>query len=213
MALSLSVVTPSNGRPQALELCRHYVARSSIKPFEHVVVDEPRGMVENLTKALGQVRGDAVAIFEDDDWYHPDWLQHVARTLEVCSLVGERTAFYYHVPTGGFWSEDLTQNKRASLCATAFRVELVPLLLEVLESSRRPFVDIPFWSQARQRGFLWDLVSPPDQAVVGIKGGPGTPGIGAGHRAAFYQVRDPSPARPVLRDLVGDADANRYLAL
>lgn len=208
--MRISVLTPSNGRPEQLELCRQYVARQTAQAFEHVVVDEPRGLVENLIEGLAHVAGDAVAIFEDDDWYHPAWLEQVAQGLERAELVGERIARYYHVPTGGFWSEDLAPTGRASLCATALRAELVPLLLEILETSSNPFVDLRFWSQAK--GTSWELLDPEEPAVVGIKGLPGTPGIGAGHVATFYQEHD-TPDRSRLRDLVGDEDAYRYLEI
>ena len=47
--------------------------------------------------------------------------------------------------------------------------------------------------------------------VTGMKGLPGTPGIGIGHNGERYRQRDEN--RTVLRKWVGEQDANRYLSL
>lgn len=208
--MRISVLTPSNGRPDQLELCRRYVERQTFEAFEHVVVDAPRGLAENLREGLQRVQGDAIAIFEDDDWYHPTWLERVAGALELGEIVGERVARYYHVPTGGYWENDLQTERRSSLCATAFRRELTPLLSKLLHGG--PFIDVRFWNLALQAGRGFELVSPWPPGVVGIKGLGGTPGIGRGHDPTFYRRKD-SHDRRILRVLVGDEDATRYLEL
>lgn len=155
-------------------------------------------LLRNLREGLARCTGEFIAFVEDDDWYHPDYLQRMLlkAQLEGYEVVGEAPARYYHLPTRRFKSLD--NSNRASLCQTLIHNKHVPLLQSLLEGDT-PFVDTPLWkSLPMEKKFIF----PQSRYSVGIKGLPGREGTGCGHRPPFDWPTDDANLR-MLREWVG----------
>lgn len=207
--MKVDVITPSGGRPDTLELCRHYVDRQTYSDINHIVVETEGTLADNLALLLEQVTGDAVVVFEDDDWYHPLWVEYCVEKLQQFPMVGELHTRYYHLPLRKY--RDMETRARSSLCNTAFRPEMGKFLRTAYEAGHVG-IDARFWAEAIRHGTKYHLNPGPQWYVVGMKGLPGRPGMGAGHRANFYRNR-PDTDEVVLRSWIGDYDADHYLRL
>jgi len=88
------------------------------------------------------------------------------------------------------------------------RRELIPARRRAARAARaagRYGIDGPFWASRRH-------MANGTQTCIGIKGLPGTPGLGIGHRPKSKPGRQwrPDPEMKILRQLIGD-DAENYL--
>lgn len=141
---------------------------------------------------------DSVLIIEDDDYYHPDWIDRAAVMLQTADLVGLANMAYFNVA-------HMTYRRcgnlgHSCLCATGMKGEALTRFWEVLGVNQN-YIDVELW-----RTFLGDkTISAKYDLVVGIKGLPGRLGIGIGHRMVTG-VSDTAK----LRELVGDEDVKHY---
>ena len=217
----VSLVTPTGGRPEAFALCERWMERQTYTgPLQWVVVDDvtpatqltmgqevvrpvpewsgSHTLARNFKAGLNAAKYDAVVIIEDDDWYSPGYGQEMVERLErmpLMMLAGERPARYYNVRDRSY---RLPGNAaHASLCQTAFRLELVPKILGLITDET--WIDLRIWSKIP--GELYESYN-----VVGIKGMPGRTGIGTGHT----QNGIPDPELKVLREWIGPDDAWGY---
>ncbi len=229
--MSLTVITPACHRPEAFALCEKYMARQTVKPVQWLVLDddetptvctmgqeyyywpECRGrgsLARKLRRALseGLVKGDALAIVENDDWYAPDWLEFCIDGLSRVNLFGEGRALYYTV-RGRYWFQHHNL-EHASLCSTALNRAIFPLFLKQCMLSDEPFVDYLFWPKAECSKFVSDPRRHAGKRLrtVGIKAMPGRVGYGGGHRGRDRSAKD-DPELKVLRSLIGE-DADLY---
>lgn len=216
----ISVITPTADRPVAIALAEQYMARQTLKPDEWIIADggevpvtcsmgqkhihqpKPSGaenFLNNLLAGIEEVRGDVVVIVEDDDWYAPTHLESMVADLANVGAAGDDSQRYYNVHHR-CWR--VFQNKGASLCQTAMRRDLLPKFKDAITRAlavSRFFVDYLFWEsvpveQKRLRRM---------DTVVGIKGLPGRPGLGIGHRPSGAQWRaDPEMVK--LAEWIGD---------
>ena len=196
----LSVLTPTGARPEAFAQCVQYMRAQAYRgPVRWVVVDdgpmpEPTPYVDgweiihirpwprwepgqntqarNLLAGLDHVT-DRVVIVEDDDAYAPWWLSACADWLEIDAMVGESHAIYHH--TNGAVRE-CGNDAHASLCSTALAGSAINDLRLICETQKKA-IDFTLWKSRPGR-----LYPPEPRGVTGIKGYPGRPGIGAGHR-------------------------------
>lgn len=200
----ISLITPTGGRPEAFHLLEYHMSRSNFNgQFQWIVVDdfdpatpttlgqnviraEPRWqpgkitMCRNILVALDAVRFDKVLFIEDDEAYLPDYLDTMYQALETCDLVGLIPARYYNVATRKF--REIRNVKHASLCQTGIRRAMFPRVRELCKLGN-PFLDLQLWTS---RG---NLIVRDD--VVSIKGLPGRPGIGIGHKKSDGWAADP----------------------
>lgn len=225
---TLGLVTMTGGRPEAFALCEKWMSRQTRLPDQWVVVDdvekptkttwgqevlrptpywEPgqRTLNRNLLWGLDAIRTDYVAIIEDDDYYHPEWLETVCRHLDQVEMMGEGFTLYYNVQVR-CWNQN-TNNEHASLCATGFRSNLCSPIQTLLERlpPKSPFVDHPIWMAYGRQGTILST-----DKVIGIKGLPGRTGCGTGHNRENAEGWPHSDHRLFyLRSLIGD-DADHY---
>ncbi len=196
----LTIVTPTRQRPEAFALLERWVAAQDYDhPFQWLVCNDgppydttqgqhalrrrPRAgelhsLCSNLLHALPHVRGDRLLILEDDDYYAPGYLRTMDAALERAPLVGNAPARYYNVRERRW--QVLRNRDRASLAQTGLRREAFDCLAEVCRRGR-PMIDRRLWR-------AWEgprLVVREEGLHVGIKGMPGTVGIGKGHRATM----------------------------
>jgi predicted O-methyltransferase YrrM len=237
--MKLTLLTTACYRPEAWKLCESYVARQTRQPDQWIVLDddenptvctmgqeyhhwpECRGrgsLTRKITKAVNEklIKGDAVVILENDDYYAPTYLEMVEKWLETADIVGEGDALYYNVQHRAWFSHHNSQH--ASFCSTAFKVSLLPQLLKACNTDD-PYADYRLWNLVNAP-FKKRVMMPVDfpatkRLVVGIKGMPGKLGYGTGHQVKDNQrgvTKDPSFVK--LRSLIGkDAEAyeNFYL--
>lgn len=209
----ITAITPTRDRPKAFALCCQWMAAQTSRSEVHwVVVDDgdkpivpPAGcdylrrkasgklntLPDNLVAALARRKGDGVLIFEDDDYYPPNYCETMEARLKSASASGEVVARYYNVRSRRWNIGGVPQF--ASLCRTAFRMECVPLFEEAIRETERAgdvSVDRRFWEIARKRGKSLDLFREP-KLSVSIKGLPGRAGLGRNHGATVFPNLDP----------------------
>jgi len=204
--LKVSVLTPTGARPEAQAICRKLFERQTILndprfTVDWIVVDDglkvfdwgDRAQVihptpcwewdkhntqgRNLLAGLNVADGDYIAVFEDDDFYKPDYLLTMATTLAESNadIIGEARAFYYNVKTRRY--RELSNDRHASLCQTMFTKSQKRPLVDIIRSNLTLFFDICLWEDA-PHGVLF----PRSTLATGIKGLPGRGGVGIGHK-------------------------------
>lgn len=215
--MSILAVTPTRNRQQAISLLARWMRQQTMKPDDWLVIDdgdepvrfEPpmtilmrrsRGTAEpkhslclNLRAGLPYFLADKILIMEDDEYYAPTYVEEMSRRLDSALAAGIGHSKYYHLALKRFYVHE--NRAHASLAQTAFRQELAGAFIRALADREERFVDIKFWKQVRQHGTIWIDGDRYDGAAgaqyVGIKGFPGTPGIGFGHQAMpQYQADD-----------------------
>lgn len=152
-------------------------------------------LCENLLEGLARATAKKVLVVEDDDWYAVDYVARMVAALEEAELVGAMPENYFNVRSRR-WCR-IHSNWHASLAATGLRGPAIEALREVA-SRGKPLMDKALWRQwggSRPTGALLNEV-----LHVGIKGMPGTAGIGMGHRDSMGR---PDPGLEVLKDWIG----------
>ncbi len=195
----LTLITPTGGRPEAFALCEQYMARQTYDgELDWIVVDDclpetectlgqtvirPRPVwrsgqntqCRNLELALAVPHlGDKVLFIEDDDWYAPTYVAEMVRRLDHAPLVGEMNAHYYNVRRRCWHMCPNTEH--SSLSQTGCRRDEIPSVRAALLTYGQ-FPDVKLFTAAKSKRLY-----PYAGICVGIKGLPGRPGIGMGHR-------------------------------
>jgi hypothetical protein len=212
--MTTTCITLTGDRPVAFGLCQKWMAAQTIKCDQWVVVEdgkvpmrepftplvthirrEPQKndpavtMLLNLKEALKVVTGDYILVWEDDEYYHPTYIEEMVKRLKSHEAVGIGNSKYYHL-AGGYLTHG--NMNHASFAQTAFRKEKIPILESTFDGDS--FIDMRFWKKAK--GFIFDD-GEKNPLYVGIKGLPGRPGIGQGH--LFNSNYKPDADRKVLR--------------
>lgn len=226
----LTVLTLTGDREGPLRLCGRYMARQTLKPRHWLVVDdgvvpvnpesvpgatiirrEPTGLAEghtlpaNILRVLPFITTRYLIFFEDDDWYHPQYLQ-VMMDIADTPVWGLRPSIYYRVRQREYTV--LPTPDHASMCCTGVRSDAYPALAAACVGNGYA-VDLALWHMARAQ---WNgaprLIEEPAQACVGIKGMDGRQGMTWGWRG---DSRHFTPDRDLtyLRQLIGE-DAEAY---
>ena len=210
--MSIAVITPTRNRVQTIALLARWLRQQTIKPDLWVVVDdgdeevcfeepmthlikrkqwpgEPfHSLCLNLRQALPYMLSDKIFICEDDEYYAPTYIEEMSKRLDQYPAVGIGYSKYYNLR---FRSPYVHENmQHASLAQTSFRRELIGEFIRCMGDPKDNFIDIKFWKLVRSRGLIWrdaDNYIPsngtPGAQYVGMKGMPGNPGIGFGHKA------------------------------
>jgi hypothetical protein len=207
MSNNYFAITPTGCRPEGLALLAEYLdAQTHPGPLIWIVVDDcdpptrvPRtraGITVELvrpdwrwepgenTQARCMAEGlkwvgfeDRVMVLEDDDIYLPGHVSNVLSWLERAELVGERDSRYYNVATSRW--RVLPGKYHASMCSVACKGAATDHLLQLCQGGGK-MLDMRLWRTFNGPKKLLDTHN-----VIGIKGLPGRPGIGVGHRRNF----------------------------
>lgn len=229
----VTLITPTCDQPIGFGLCEQWMRRQTVPlaSMQWIVVDdgiepatptcgqqyvrrirEPdcsgaQSLCRNLLAALPLARGEHIVLIEHDDWYAPT---HVASLVDLLAsrtvlAAGDDKQRYYHV---GARRWKVYQNRGAALCQTGFRRALLPLFQRVVQQSlaaNKYGIDGLFWrSLTADRKRLQHTAT-----AIGIKGLPGRPGLGLGHRPEIITTWTPDPSLTVLRAWIG-ADIEHY---
>ena len=235
MAPDVTLVTPTADQPTGMALCERYMAAQTAwdRVAEWIVVDDgeaparptmgqshvrrrrapgcspAQSLGRNLLAVIPRLTTEFIIIIEHDDCYHPFHLERLLAEMEAPAVwaAGDDLQRYYHVGLRRWRTFD---NWGAALCQTGLRRAAVERLRRAAEECVRQDwrgIDARFWSSlpAEHRATYRA------EQVVGIKGLPGAPGIGIGHRpeeSGYEWAEDPQGEK--LREWCGAA-AKHYL--
>jgi hypothetical protein len=173
-----------------------------------------RSLAANLLHALIRVKANKVIIIEDDDYYHTTHLKDLSDRLEQAALVGSIWQKYYNIQHRLYLVQ---RNIGSALCSTGFRANLIERLQKICSKAykhNQRGIDRMLWDETvREKK---DLYNPKNQTCIGIKGLPGTPGIGHGHRPRsknHHWKYHADPKGYQLVSWVGKRVANLYFSL
>lgn len=233
----ITLLTPTGDRPSGVAFMERWIRGQTLwgqQPLQWIVVDD--GMVpadltlgqthirrrrqpletradsfcRNLMVGLSQVRGDLVVFIEDDDIYQPSHLEQMAalyRAHPEAWTIGDEVSFYYNVATRQ-WR--VIYSPLPALCQTAMPATLIPSFAWIVQQcfhDGRTDVDHRWWRSVP----LAHRIIVHSRTVIGIKGLPGRPGIGIGHRPTGPDWKA-DPHLEKLRSWIG-ADADLYAAV
>jgi len=224
----VSIITPSGERHEAIKRTHYYIERQTFNgPIQWIICDDsdkhyeintPSNVVHfthkkrqypgnksdsfrsNVVCALKEVLFDRVLIFEDDDWYHPDYIVIYKNRLLNWQLTGEGPARYYNVQRRTY--RVLGNTKRASFCQTGLQASILDKLLVACYKDSA-FVDARLWDKNCRKFVFQD--GPPH--CIGVKGMPGRAGIGMGHRSKSFTT---DHEFKTLERWIGKEDTNYY---
>lgn len=221
--MSVTVITCTGDRHKAFALCKqHVMAQTFRNNVEWLVVDDGADMVDtshidtyirmphrpgvntlndNFTIALQAASGEFLVVFEDDDYYAPNYIETVLEFLGRVKLVGVREVTYYNLK--GLW-RPIRNQTYAPLAFTAFDCDLIPLMLEAMDGGPYKTFDIGFWRLAAKEK-ITTLMYKADGLCVGVKGFPGRAGIGLGHRNLEHSTWRVDADKSKAKELFGPA--------
>lgn len=209
--MSLTCLTLTGDRHDCFRLSELFMSRQSIRPDQWIVVDDGEvptectmgqhvirlapgkppheSFVANMTAGLAAIHTENVAFWEDDDHYHPAWLNWISGLLPAYEIVGECPAIYFnreHRLIRG-----MGNMSHAGLCSSACRTEIARKAM--IGHTRGAFFDLYLWGMATKHTHMLSRGRQGDpQLVVGMKGHPtGRKGIGVGHRPRGPWKPDP----------------------
>lgn len=165
--------------------------------------------IENLLNGLRLADGDIAVFMEDDDYYAPTHIERIVRQFEEQPSIvaaGDDLQRYYNLPHRLYRTFD---NVGASLCQTAISSEVFHVFRAVAEgcAKRGSYgVDTTFWREILG-SYETSLIR--TKTVVGLKGLPGQPGLGIGHRPKGSGWL-PDPTGQILAEWIGDEAAAHY---
>lgn len=231
----VSIVTCTGSRPEAFVLCEKLLGRQTYKgPLQWIVIDDsgrplvapsitgpnidvvhrtgPRTWAEglntqrfNMEEALKHIRGEVVFFFEDDDWYHPEFIERMLYFLKRYPIVGEGNSKYFNVGAKA-WRE-MRNTRSSSLSQTGIHKSVLPILKAAVDSGEF-FFDMYLWRKAFEKKLEF-LVFNERQFSVGMKGLPGRAGLGTGHTVNWNDRWIPDPKLSKLKEWIGE-DVDLY---
>lgn len=232
--MSVTVITPTADQPLGMALCEKYMARQTLQPDQWIVADDGNvhadltmgqthikrkrtseggvSLAENMLAGLDAATGEIIVIVEHDDWYAPNHIQMCVDRLKSADVCGSNVLMYYNVAMRSY---RVMQNATmsAALCCTAFRSALIPNMVDAANEAASQGVigvDRLFWQRVGRRAGSIEADVHQEHTVVGVKGLPGRPGLGIGHKRHRSWKHDPQMSR--LRDWIGD-DVQCYLSI
>jgi hypothetical protein len=211
LASTVTLVTPTGDRTDSFALCREMMSSQTVVPYQWIVVDDGKNPLPaelrrgvhyirreparsdpshtlgaNMQAALPFVRTEYVIIIEDDDWYHPQYVEKMLRLLGKAHLVGFGMAIYYNFEyRRAKFHRNLTH---CSFANTAFNRRVIPYILRNCVGLAA-HLDLHLW-----RHFSGSKrISPIDKdfpLTVGVKGVPGRRSRMAGWKREALPIVD-----------------------
>lgn len=224
--MSITLLSCCVARPEAWTLLEHYMQRQTVKYDQWICVDDheprtiptlgqeyywkpefkgPRSLPLKVKFAITEnlIKGDILCFIEVDDYYAPNYLETLLARIRGLDITGEGHALYYNVKQR--WWFEHSNDRYASLCATAVTRKVFPHLLRIIAMRKDQYLDGAIW-QLGLRKKCWSGKG--KKTVIGMKALPGTPGISNGHTGRDQAAKDDLDLSK-LRSLIGD-DALNY---
>ncbi len=209
----VAVIIPTRGdRPKFLKHARWLIAQQTLQPNIILTMNsKPTGPGADLTRryregyaAATQMGMDLTIWWEDDDWYHRDYIQMMVNQWKKAgkpALMGNAQSRYYHIITGK-WA-DIYHPGHSSAMNMAVKTALdIPWPDDSLI-----FLDKHIWDRMGSQGTLLS-----HKMSIGIKHGFGRCG-GKGHdpRLSIYKEIDANLSQ--LSKLVDEKSLKLYRAI
>jgi glycosyltransferase involved in cell wall biosynthesis len=185
--MNFAIVIPTRkDRPKFIEQCKKLIRRQTLQPKEVIWVDyAPTSNHKDITQRYRKGVEDAtkkgydfVVFWEDDDWYHPRYLEWLVGEWEKKNkpnFFGVGETYYYHLLAGK--SHHMQHNGRTSAFCT-----LVKLPWRIVwPADNYAFLDMHISKHSQ----VITINFPKEQVyAIGIKHGTGLTG-GGGHNTSF----------------------------
>lgn len=167
-------------------------------------------LIENWLHALPRIEGDKILVMEDDDWYHPEYVETLGALLADFDLAGVKQDLYYKLRIRKFqrW-HNMTH---ASLAASGFRRSVLPEIERCCTVfAHSVFIDMFLWAEITADPTYTSHLIPnwlADKRAlrVAMKMMPGAAGLGNGHThdgSTDHSLRQ-------LEEWIGIADCRIY---
>lgn len=184
--MRFALVIPTRGdRPKFIEQCKYLISKQTLQPTEIIWVDYPaknseKDITQRYRKGIEEAREkryEFVVFWEDDDWYHPNYLQWLISKWEAADkpdFFGVSETYYYHLGTGNA-NHDVHQNRSSAFCTLVKLPWTIPW-----PQDNYPFLDLHIFKNYP------GMCIPFDGHIyaIGIKHGIGLSG-GSGHNSTF----------------------------
>jgi hypothetical protein len=170
----ITVITCTGDRLDSFLLLHKWMKNQTLKPSQWLVIDDgkepipplegfegyrreptpndfPHTLCQNMLVALGHVAYDKIIIMEDDDWYHPTYIDYMSKLLDTADLVGFRNLLFYYPSTGKYMEKGSV--KQPAFAQTAFRKNIIPVLEKICKNadkewqlSGKGLIDMFLWA-------------------------------------------------------------------
>lgn len=172
----ITVITCTGDRPESFNLLRVWIEKQTRKPNQWIVVDDgktpllpgpgfecyrreptsddfPHTLCQNMLVALEHVSFDKIIIMEDDDWYHPTYIDYMSQLLDTADLVGFRNLMFYYPSTGKYMVKGSV--KQPAFAQTAFKKVITPVVQEICKKASKEWqlsgkglIDMFLWTHS-----------------------------------------------------------------
>lgn len=175
LQLKIGIIIPDRkDRPKFMQNCLRMIKAQTLQPeIIHIANEKPVSAEKDITKRYRtgydalRARGlDAIALMENDDFYHPTYLQYMAEQWQKHGkpdLLGTAYTIYYHLKLKAWF----TMNH--SLRSSAMNTFIKPDLNFDWCVDSDPYTDLHLWMRSGLKG----VVIKPPILSIGIKHGEG----------------------------------------
>lgn len=235
----IDILTPSGDRPVQFSLCIDWMrAQTFSGPVHWVIIDdslyghydtptmpsnwqithikihrdklpERTSQGLNLHEGLLHVKYDNIVMVEDDDYYHPKWVELCNEHLSHCDIFSRENIIFYNLKNRTFWDKNYKVKNTSLMVQTAMKRKFVEDLKEIcLHPENMYEIEHCLWRLATNKFFL-----PKDgnEYVIGIKGLL----LGRSGMTKMHNQILPShdPEYSYLKKTIGEINANKYINL
>jgi len=178
--LTCAVIIPTRGdREKLLDHGLKLLNAQTVMPDDVIIVDhKPKGKVKDLTARYRKgyelaKKYDVVICWEDDDYYHPTYIETVMKLWEKnrgLELIGTTTSTYYHIFDNKY---DVSKTPRhSSMMSTSIKGGL-----DIdWPSDSTVFLDLKLWKQMKGQLFDFGKLATGIKHAIGVCGGKGHSG-------------------------------------
>lgn len=215
--MKIGVLVPTRGdRPAFLTFCINRIKQQTLSPdFISIVDFVPHSTTGDLTlryrtgiKELSDKGADLILFIEDDDWYHPEYIETVVQLWKENGkpdIFGFNSSLYYHIGTNRLGR--LFHRNRSSMFCTCIATNAVNSPEFEWPADDYPFLDLHLWKKLK--GASVDM---PFHIAIGIKHGIGLCG-GRGHISDSNLYDRTDSEFQLLESLIGEQDVEFYRSI
>jgi hypothetical protein len=230
----LDIITPSGDRPLQFSLCVEWMKKQTFTgKVNWIIADDSIAshyetpkmpdnwsvthlkinrltlptfstQSDNILKALENVKNDKIVMVEDDDYYHPSWLETCDKNLNNCDIFGRTRVIFYNISNKTFWDKQYN-NGLNPMCQTSFKSTLIPKFKDIC-SKNTELLDHLLWGLVEDSKKIF-LSNNKIEYVIGIKGLSGRGGMSRKHTMIF---NNPDPDYYYLKKFIGENALTRY---